>query len=467
MTGPFAVERIASRMAAACPKAFQPLWQRFMASQLSLRLARGVFWSAIGAVISRGIGVAGSIVVARLVGISAFGEFTIIQSTVGLFGTFAGLGLGVTATKYVAEMREVNPGRCGRIISFILTTATVAGAVGSLALCVFAQWIATHALGAPPLASLLRCSSGLVLFSTLQGVYSGALGGFEAFKRVAQVSWIGALAGTVPLIGLTFVAGLKGAVWGSVLQVALICAISHAALKKEAALRGSSFSCVPAMCDCRMLWRFGLPAFLSSVLTGPVNWACNTLLANQNHGYVQLALLSAANQLRNVLLFLPLMLGSVLMPMLATLHASGRSEDFVKMMKRQLLLTAGICVALGLPMAVFGRTLMRCYGPEFTGGVPVLLLTLLTTVVNAVTYLLSKSMQSAGRAWLDLSLTGIWALVLLASSFILIPRSGAVGVAMSQLIAIAANAICQWYLFRRLLLPNDLSALRTADVAAQ
>src|SRR5580698_9969778 len=99
-------ERIGIWIATASPKVLHPLWLRFRASPLSVRLARGVFWSLVGAVLARGLGVASSIIVARVLGITAFGEFTIIQSTVGLFGTFAGLGLGITATKYVAELRE-------------------------------------------------------------------------------------------------------------------------------------------------------------------------------------------------------------------------------------------------------------------------------------------------------------------------------------------------------------------------
>src|ERR1022692_3038167 len=40
-----------------------------------------------------------------------------IQSTVGMLGIFAGLGLGITATKYVAELRSHDPERAGRIIA--------------------------------------------------------------------------------------------------------------------------------------------------------------------------------------------------------------------------------------------------------------------------------------------------------------------------------------------------------------
>ncbi len=138
-------ERIGIWIATVSPHGLHPLWQRFRASPLSVRLARGVFWSLVGAVISRGLGVVSAIIVARLVGITAFGEFTIIQSTVGLFGTFAGLGLGITATKYVAELRETDRIRCGRVSSVFI----LAGGDGRRLDCrggphsVRSQWLAT------------------------------------------------------------------------------------------------------------------------------------------------------------------------------------------------------------------------------------------------------------------------------------------------------------------------------------
>ena len=166
-------------VAAKSPNLLEPLWKRFRSSPVSVRLAQGVFWSLLGSIISRGLGVVGSILVARVLGMTAFGEFTAVQSTVGLFGTFAGLGLGVTATKYVAELRDSQPARCGRVISLILAIAALGGVMATLALIQFSDGFATHALATPKLGSSLRWGSGLILFSTLQGVYSGALGGVE------------------------------------------------------------------------------------------------------------------------------------------------------------------------------------------------------------------------------------------------------------------------------------------------
>ncbi|NOZ40854.1 MAG: oligosaccharide flippase family protein [Planctomycetes bacterium] len=71
-----------------------------------------------GAVISRGLMLVASILVARMLGKTVYGELGMIRSTVGMFGVFAGFGLGLTATKHVAEFRESDPERAGRIVGF-------------------------------------------------------------------------------------------------------------------------------------------------------------------------------------------------------------------------------------------------------------------------------------------------------------------------------------------------------------
>ena len=90
---------------ACCPTALRPGLARIEASEIGYRLARGTFWSLAGAVVSRLLGLASFVIVARILGKSGYGHFGIIQSTVGMFGVFAGFGLGQTSTKYVAELR--------------------------------------------------------------------------------------------------------------------------------------------------------------------------------------------------------------------------------------------------------------------------------------------------------------------------------------------------------------------------
>ena len=99
------------------------------------------------------------VIIARLLDLDTFGQFGMIQSTVGMLGIFAGLGLGLPSTKYVAEFRTQDPARAGRIIALGSTVAILSGGLLTLVLLAFAPLFASKLLNAPELTGELRIAS--------------------------------------------------------------------------------------------------------------------------------------------------------------------------------------------------------------------------------------------------------------------------------------------------------------------
>jgi O-antigen/teichoic acid export membrane protein len=435
-------ENLGGWMISAAPAPLRLLWARVNSSHIGGRLARGTFWAITGAVLSRALGLAVSIVLARLLGMTGFGELGVIQSTAGLFGTFAGFGIGVTATKYVAELRGSALEQCGRVIGFSLATAIVGGLVTGLGLVLAADWLAVHTLAAPQLAPLLRVGAGLVVFGALQGAYLGALSGFEAFKQVAWVNWTGSLAGMPAVLIGAMIAGLEGAVWGMVLQTAIGCALGHWALAAETRRAGVRILWTVNREGWLVLWRFTLPAFLSTMLATPAGWLSRTMLLNMHGGYAEMALVNAANQWMTLVSFLPWMMGSVLVPIFASLHVAGRRAELRQFLRYNLLLNAVVTLALGLPLVLFARRILMWYGPSFTEGVMIFDLTMLACLFLALNNLLSRTMQATGRPWWDLISNGLWAAVVLLLSWWLVPRHRGDGLVAAH--ALAAVALLAW-----------------------
>jgi O-antigen/teichoic acid export membrane protein len=447
------MHRVASWILSILPGPLRQLWFRVRASPLVHRLAHGTFWMVTGNVIARLLGLVSSIILARILGKVPFGELGTIQSTVGLFGVFAGLGIGITATKYVAEYRELQAGRCGRVIGFSLAAALAGGILASLGLLVFGSWLATHTLAAPQLASTLRVGAGLVIFGSLQGAYLGALAGFEAFKKVCWVNFISSLI-AVPLsvVGALY-AGLDGAVWALVLQTVLGCVFGHVALLQETAKAGMKISLGFHPDEWAMLWRFTLPAFLSTMLATPAGWFSRTLLVNQHGGYAEAALVSAANQWMNLVNFLPYTMGGVLVPIFANLYAAGRRDEFMKLLRRNVWLNIGVALAMALPLILLSSLVMGLYGPGFNdrNGIAIFVVSMTCAVVTAINNLLSRTMQSAGRAWIDLTSNGLWALMIILGSVLLIHAYKGIGLVSTQVFAAVVQVFWQWLVVSRLL----------------
>ena len=146
------------------PSWIKKFHKRFTNSSLGSRLASGFIWSMFGALLSRSLGLMSGIFVARMLGKSAMGELGMVQSTVGMFSMFAGLGLGLTATKFVSTYRKTDPSRAGAIIGFSTVVAWVSGLIMTVVMMMIAPWMAKTSLAAPQLGGLLQCGSLLLFF---------------------------------------------------------------------------------------------------------------------------------------------------------------------------------------------------------------------------------------------------------------------------------------------------------------
>src|SRR4051795_4875098 len=97
----------------------------FRAAVERRELLHGASWSVAAAVVARGANLIALILCARLLSQERFGEVAIIQSTVGMFGPLAGLGLSATTTKFLAEYRNSDPDRAGRVMALSIGMAAV------------------------------------------------------------------------------------------------------------------------------------------------------------------------------------------------------------------------------------------------------------------------------------------------------------------------------------------------------
>jgi O-antigen/teichoic acid export membrane protein len=381
-----------------------------------------------------------SIFVARVLGKVSFGELGIVQSSVSLFGTFAGFGLGLTATKHIAEFRTTDQAKVGRVIGLSSVVSWITGAVAAALLFILAPWLATHTLAAPHLSSLLRIASLLLLLSAINGAQTGALAGFEAFRRIARINLIAGLTAFPLMVGGACWRGLEGAVFGLVANQTVNCILSHCALRRETCRTGIVVNYGGSEKERDILWSFSLPAVLSGIMVGPANWLCNALIVNQPNGYGEMGIFAAANQWRNAILFLPSMLASVCLPMLANLRKAPDRQSYRKILRMNLTLSFLSTLAVAVPVSAFGRTIMAGYGSSFVSGSTVLVILCGVSVIGASLNVIGQTIASEGRMWFGFVLNAVWAAILLAACFVLRER-GAIGLALANLAAYSVHLI--------------------------
>ena len=413
----------------------------FPAGSLRARFTLGIVWSLAGAVVSRGFLLAASVVCARFLGKEGFGALGMIQSTAGMFGIFAGLGLGLTATKYVAEFRRQDPARAGRILALSASAAFVFGCMITVLLILLAPFLATKVLATARLAAPLAVGSGLVFFGAMNGAQTGALAGFEAFKTIARVNILSGVA-SFPLIVLgVWRGGLNGAVWGSVAALGINWALNNRALHRECASANISYEFATCHRELSILHRFSLPAFLASIVVGPAIWVCNALLVHQPEGYAELGIYTAADKWRLLILFVPTSVFAMVLPVLSNLYGEGDGAGFRKVFRANLQLNTSLGLLAALLIAALAAPIMAIYGGSFRAGRFVLIVLAFSALPEALNSILGQPLIAAHRMWWRFAFDLLLVAVLVGLAWRLIPKWGALGLAASYGLAYAVTSL--------------------------
>jgi O-antigen/teichoic acid export membrane protein len=402
------------------------------------RLATGAFWSLSGAMISRALGLAASVFVARVLGKESFGALGIIQSTVGMFQIFAGFGLGLTATKYVAEFRRSDPAKAGRVIGLSTIVATSTGLLMLLALVILAPWLAKHTLAQPSLAFPLRLSAVMLLLGALIGAQTGALAGFEEFKTIARINLFAGLANFPLMLIAVYYAGLPGAIVALTAGMGVNWLLNHFALRSAIRKADISISFSDAGEELKVLWRFSTPAVLGGLMVGPATWICNAMLVNRAGGYGEMGVFNAANQWRGAILFLPNVLAAIILPVLSNLRGEGDRPRYKKVLLYNIWFNGGVTLCVALVISLAAPLIMSSYGVGFREHYLVLVFLSLSAVLNATIGVIGQAIASEDRMWAGTFLNLLWACALVAATWFLIGY-GAVGLAIAVLLAYALH----------------------------
>lgn len=404
-------------------------------SALHQRVARGAAWVTLGSILYRGALALTMIALARVLGKSAYGQFSIIISTVLMGETLAILGMGVTATKHIAQYRTRSPERIIGVIQLTIGVVTATGGALAGAVYIWAPWLARTVLNAPEVAYGLRIGALVLLFESLYGAMISILNGFQAYRSVSAINAVmGALLlSLVPLGG--YLRGVEGALEAMIASSLTTWLVACAVVLRRLRDEKIAVTCGFAGRELGLVWNFGIPAFMTSLLNAGTNWAGGAYLVNRS-GYAEMGLFGAANQWFSLLLFIPGVFAVTFLPLFSEREGEGNRSAIKRLTRSGLKINTLVATPFALTIVCASPWIMRIYGPDYADGYGVLILVAMAALASSSQNLLSNVLISMNRAWSNLFCNLLWACVLLSGAYFAIDAGyGAIGLAGASLLA--------------------------------
>ncbi|SRR5579875_491891 len=233
---------------------------------LKQRAASGAGHLFIGNTLSQIIQGLGIILVARLLGATNYGLYTLLLVPSATFFVFTQVGFGGATARYVAYYNALGKNvEADGIATSTYLYAAILYAFISLVSIVAAPAYASYILHQPTIAYLAQLASVTIFFQGLMNYTTAALNGYYKTKQVSAIMLIQSFTKTALSIGLILIGlHIYGALIGTIVSFALAAIAGTIWLFKTTRTRQLKFDAKTF----KTVTSFGLPLYAANILNG-------------------------------------------------------------------------------------------------------------------------------------------------------------------------------------------------------
>jgi O-antigen/teichoic acid export membrane protein len=333
----------------------------------------------------------------------------------------------------VAQNREKNKKKAGKIIKLTLVITLVMGFVTGLVIFFGAHYLSKNILNNGQLTTALRWASLLIVFNAFNSAFYGILTGFEAFKRLAFITLLSSFISLPLVIAGVYWEGLPGLIVGMIAAQIILTIIYYEDLRGRTKGNHININEPNYGSELRLVLAFSLPTMAASMVSGPANWASNAILVNQPGGYGEMGIFQAAQQWKVAVMLIPSLINTSALPVLS--NAKFNPKQFAQAVKYNIGACAGLSMLTAIGIILFSKFIMGFYGQAFKAGSMVLIITVLMAVFQSISQALTQVMISTNRVWANMAVNVGWALIMVALAVLWVPKGLAVGLACASLAA--------------------------------
>jgi O-antigen/teichoic acid export membrane protein len=391
-----------------------------------------------------------TLVVARILGASGTGAYSVILATLAGLIVLAALGLDTSALYHVAGRRWSE----AHAVRHLQLAAAVLGAIGigiGVAAGVLFRDSLFHGIG------LGTLTLGLV---ALPFALSWNFGSAVSFANDAyewgSVPWvIQGVVGLALVAALTRPYGLTGAVAGITLSHAIVAGL--VAVRGIHRTRGEvdrwlagTFSAL------RMAVGFGYKANLTKVMA-IVNQRADLLILNAYAAHAAVGQYGVALSLTALQVLVPSSLSRAVVPRVSSLGSASSPYERDELIRKSVRHGILISILTGAAMAVALLAVPIVFGSDFEPSVQLGWILIPGTTAYGMAYGFSSVIVGRGHPGYILRATAIVTPLTVLLYFLLIPKFGATGAAVASTLSYTGTFVLYWLYFRRV---SGISKLR-------
>lgn len=237
--------------------------------------------------------------------------------------------------------------------------------------------------------------------------------------------------------------GINGALVGSALGYFFLTLINNRIISKEFGHSVTIDWKLIQKEDINVIWIFGLPAALCNLLVIFALWMSRTYLVRQTN-FGEIAIYNAADQVKTFILFIPIALSTIVLPILTNIKQTGSYKQYNKVLKSNIIINIGISGIIALVVSILAGPILSLWGKSFDDPMPLILLAI-SAIFSSFATVVGQAIASQGKMWVGFICNLIWAVLVVALSYHFIGKGmGASGLALSILIAYIAHGLYQY-----------------------
>ena len=420
-------------------------------------LARGGFMLFVGEFLSTILYALAAILMARLLGPSGYGLYTLALVIPNLMVNLIGLGVDYAAARFPAKFRsEDKPGAAVAILRSIIAFKLLTALLASLACLALTDRLASILLNRPDAVGYLRLGLAFLVFQAVWSLLYYAFTGLDEAEKSALVKISAASIKVVAapqLIVLGY--GVAGAITGHYLGIAVAAIAgtillfrSCKRLKPKAVGEGREENSLTR--ELRLVLSYGLPLYIATAITILISQLRFIFLAynvpDRDIGGFQAALNFSALFL---VFFTPIM--TSLLPAFSKLGSDNGSRGVELLFNTSVRYSSLLMAPLSVAVMILSPQLMEViYGHGYRQASPYLTLYAASFLFVGMGYgILGSLFNGVGETRLTLKLNIVNLLVFLPTAYALTSRLGVMGLLASILISNLISSIYGLFVARR------------------